>query len=127
MSEEPLYIRPASVTTADPVDDSLYVLDPYQDEALPSSRVPNLAHAVLFVSLTGLLLLLSQLLALSMAHGTHVSAVTLLQPKWELASMAATYVVALASSFLIFPLFWKRGFLRGSIGTETRRHGLRCG
>ena len=113
MSEEPLYIRPAADVSADPADEPLYVADPYWDEALPSSRVPNLGHAILFVSFTGLLLFLSQLVALSLAHGAHASPLTLLLPKWELASMAATYILALASAFLIFPLFWERGFLAG--------------
>ncbi len=113
MSEEPLYIRPAADVSADPADEPLYVADPYWDEALPSSRVPNLGHAILFVSFTGLLLFLSQLVALRLAHGAHASPLTLLLPKWELASMAVTYILALASAFLIFPLFWERGFLAG--------------
>ena len=127
MSEDPLYIKPAPVVVADPVDEPPYVFDPYLDEALPSSRVPNLGHAILFVSFSGLLLFLSQLVALSLTHGAHKSALTLLQPKWELASMAATYVAALACGFLIFPLFWGRGFLAGLDwhGAKAARLALR--
>ena len=113
MSEEPLYIRPVHDVAADPVDLPLYVENPYLDEALPSARVPNLGHAILFVSFSGLLLFLSQLIALSLSHDVSKSAQMLVQPKRELASMAATYLVALASCFLVFPLFWQRGFLAG--------------
>ena len=117
MSEEPLYIRPTLDGSEDAFDEPLYLVappvDPYLDDTLPSSRVPHLGHAILFVSITGLLLFLSQLVALSLAHGAHTSALTLLQPKWELASMAATYVLALGACFLVFPLFWERGFLAG--------------
>lgn len=86
------------------------------DPSLPSSRVPNLGHAILFVSFAGLLLFLTQLVAISTAHTAHdanASAQILSQPKRQLASMAVTYLVTLGSSFLIFPLFWRRSFLSG--------------
>jgi membrane protease YdiL (CAAX protease family) len=109
MTDEPLYIRPV----ADASDEALYRDAPYLDGGLPSARVPNLGHAVLFVSFSGLLLLLSQLVALSLSHDAQKTAQVLMEPKRELASMAATYIVALASCFLVFPLFWGRGLLAG--------------
>jgi len=109
MSEEPLYTRPI----VDASDDALYRDAACVEETLPSARVPNLGHAVLFVSFSGLLLLLSQLVALSLSHDAHKTAQVLIEPKRELASMAATYVLALASCFLVFPLLWGRGLLAG--------------
>jgi len=108
MSEEPLYTGPI----VDASDDALY-RDAACVEMLPSARVPNLGHAVLFVSFSGLLLLLSQLVALSLSHDAHKTAQVLIEPKRELASMAVTYVLALASCFLVFPLLWGRGLLAG--------------
>jgi membrane protease YdiL (CAAX protease family) len=111
MSEEPLY--PSSVVDA---SDPVYRDDAYLDETLPSARVPHLGHAVLFVSFAGLLLFLTQLVAVSLArasHGADASAQILIQPKWELASMAATYIAALGACFLVFPLLWERAFLDG--------------
>jgi len=124
MSEEPLYLSPAPATDADPAAEPLYILDQYLDEALPSARVPNLGHAILFVSFSGLLLLLSQLVSLSLVHDVHKGAQMLVQPKRELASMAATYVLALASCFLVFPLFWRRGFLAGIDWHGAKAAGL---
>ena len=89
---------------------------PSFEEWLPSSRVPNPGHAILFVSFAGLLLFLSQLIVISFAHTSHdphASAEVLLQPKRQLASMAVTYLVTLGACFLVFPLFWQRTFLQG--------------
>jgi membrane protease YdiL (CAAX protease family) len=86
------------------------------DDSLPSSRVPNPGHAVLFVSFAGLLLFLTQLVVISLAHTTHdahASAEVLLQPKRQLASMAVTYLVTLGACFLVFPLFWQGSFPEG--------------
>jgi uncharacterized protein len=85
-------------------------------EGLPSSRVPHLGHALLFVSFAGMLLFLAQLIGLSLGHatpGVHASAKVLMNPKLQLAMQASTYILALASCFLVFPLFWERGFLAG--------------
>lgn len=112
MSEELLYVRPV----ADMGDDALERDRSFVDGKHPSARVPHIGHAVLFVSFVGLLLLLSQLVLLSLlqrSHGAHFSAQAMLQPKWELASMSATYVLGLAVCFLVFPLLWNRGFLAG--------------
>ena len=134
MSEEPLYLSPTVNAVEDPTEfrsggGPLYEA-PYGGGQLPSSRVPHLGHAILFVSFSGLLLFLSQRVALSLvrsSQGVHATAQVLLQPKWELASMAATYVVALGACFLVFPLFWGRGFLAGIDwqGAKAARLALR--
>jgi membrane protease YdiL (CAAX protease family) len=83
---------------------------------MPSSRLPNMGHAILFASFAGLLLFLSQLVLISTAHTAHdanASAQVLMQPKRQLASMAVTYLAALGACFLVFPLFWQRSFLDG--------------
>lgn len=87
---------------------------PYEHR--PSSRLPHLGHAVLFLCFTGLLLFLSQQIAISVthtAHDAHAAAKALVQPKRQLAAMAVTYLGALASAWLVFPLFWERGLLAG--------------
>ena len=120
MSDEPLYLSRTAQAVEDaseaPFDDGHDYEAPSGNGPLPSSRVPHLGHAILFVSFSGLLLFLSQLVAMSLvrtSHGAHASAQVMLPPKWELASMAATYVVALGACFLVFPLFWGRAFLAG--------------
>jgi membrane protease YdiL (CAAX protease family) len=85
-------------------------------ESLPSSRVPHLGHALLFVSFAGMLLFLAQLVGLSLGHatpGAHESARVLMHPKLQLAMQSSTYILSLASCFLVFPMFWERGFLAG--------------
>jgi membrane protease YdiL (CAAX protease family) len=77
-------------------------------------RVPNLAHALLFVAFTGTLLLTLQLL-LSALHRTpvthHSGIITIQHPILQLALVAATYVTTIAAAWLIFPLLWHRSFL----------------
>ena len=106
MSDELLYPHPARVEVErEPVAIS--------GELLASSRVPNLGHAILFVSFAGLLLLLTQLILSSMGHVSGAPAHSQIQPKRQLATMAITYVATLATCFLAFPLFWDRDFLSG--------------
>ena len=129
MSEE-LSIKPVVEASDGTEDGALYRDAIYGDEPLPSARVPHLGHAILFVSFTGLLLLLSQLIVLSLArgtHGAHAGAQGLMSPKLQLGAMAATYVAALATGFLVFPLFWGRDFLAGLEwqGAKAARLGLR--
>ncbi len=122
MSDDPLYLE------SPPAEDELLGLSPAR--TLARSRVPHLGHALLFVSFAGLLLFLSQLILISTAkttHDLHASAQMLLQPKRQLASMAITYVLTLASCFLVFPIFWGRGFLAGIDwdGSKALRLGIR--
>jgi membrane protease YdiL (CAAX protease family) len=116
MSDELLYSHSATVEV-EPESISSY------DEMLPSSRVPHIGHAVVFVLFAGLLLLLTQLIFSSVAQ-TSVDAVKAqVHPKDQLATMAITYIATLASCFLIFPLFWDRNFLSGV--QWHGRHALR--
>jgi membrane protease YdiL (CAAX protease family) len=81
----------------------------------PSSRLPHLGHALLFLALTLLLLFLAELILSTLSSpALKTTAVTQgIQPKRQLAAQAAVYIAALGSSFLIFPLLWGRGFLAG--------------
>jgi len=79
-------------------------------------RVPNLAHALLFVAFTGTLLLTLQLLlsALGKTPATLSSgAITLQHPILQLAIMAATYLTTIIAAWLFFPHLWHRPFLEG--------------
>jgi membrane protease YdiL (CAAX protease family) len=89
-------------------------LDP-DDHALPSARVPHIGHALLFISIAGLLLLVSQAVVLvpKMPHGSTVDTLTKLHPKLLLGTEAGTYLLTLAIAWFVFPLFWTRSFLAG--------------
>jgi hypothetical protein len=79
-------------------------------------RIPNLGHALLFVSFAGLLLFLFELVLLvrGIAPATkHAGVVTVPHPRLQLAVEAAAYLVTLLASWLFFPLLWKRSFLDG--------------
>ncbi|HEV2618558.1 MAG TPA: CPBP family glutamic-type intramembrane protease, partial [Acidobacteriaceae bacterium] len=79
-------------------------------------RIPNLAHALLFLAFAGTLLITSHLLAslLGNAHATlHSGTLTLQHPALQLAIMAAIYTVTIAAAWLFFPLLWHRPFLQG--------------
>lgn len=122
MSDDPLYLE-----TLPP---EVELLPLSADGTLSSSRVPHFGHALLFVSFAGLLLFLSQLILISLHKTTHdvqASAQLLMQPKRQLASMAVTYILTLASCFLAFPIFWGRGFLAGIDwdGAKALRLGIR--
>jgi membrane protease YdiL (CAAX protease family) len=78
-------------------------------------RIPHLGHAILFLSIAGLLLLLTQLLMLGVSHPPHAAAAAAnnISPKLLVASEAATYLATLAISWFLFPLLWKRSFPTG--------------
>jgi membrane protease YdiL (CAAX protease family) len=99
------------------------------DSMLPSSRVPTIGHALLFFSIAGVLLLLSQaiLLVPKMPHGATVDTLTRLHPKLLLATEAGTYILTLAIAWFVFPLFWARSFLSGLDwnGSVALRHIFR--
>ncbi len=82
---------------------------------LPSSRVPHFGHALLFVAIAGLLLLLSQgvLLLPKVKVGGTIQSLAAEHPRLVLATEAGTYLAALAISWLVFPLLWRRSFPAG--------------
>jgi len=116
MSEEPISIRVEVAAEATPIvdvsDDALFRDGQYPEGLLPSSRVPHMGHAAMFLSFAGLMLLLSQLAVLALSHAA-ATAAGVVHPKRQLAAMAVTYLVTLGACFLVFPLFWERGFLAG--------------
>jgi membrane protease YdiL (CAAX protease family) len=87
-----------------------------EEREAPLRRVPHIGHALLFVSFTGVLLILLELVlaALGRSTGTeHGGVARLLHPKMQLATMAATYLSSLLAAWFFFPLLWQRGFLDG--------------
>jgi len=82
----------------------------------PPRRVPNLGHALLFVSFTGLMLVLFEL-GLFMIGKSPAAArggvVTLQHPKLQIAALGATYLASLGAAWLFYPLVWRRAFLDG--------------
>ena len=90
----------------------------YDGPAAPPTprRVPNLGHALLFVSFAGLLLLVLQVVLLVMGEApaaAHAGVITVPHPRLQLAVEAAAYLVTLLASWRFFPLLWKRSFLDG--------------
>ncbi|HEX9198383.1 MAG TPA: CPBP family intramembrane glutamic endopeptidase [Acidobacteriaceae bacterium] len=86
------------------------------DPARPPRRIPNLAHALLFVSFAGLLLILIQVvfLALGILPTTiHAGAITVQHPKLQIAMQTATYLTTLLVAWIFYPLVWKRAFVDG--------------
>lgn len=78
----------------------------------PPTRVPHLGHAILFLTITGAFLLLTQLIALGLSrHAANQS--TSISPRLLLFAEAFTYLATLALSWLLFPLFWQRPFAAG--------------
>jgi membrane protease YdiL (CAAX protease family) len=86
-------------------------------EAPPAPRrIPNFGHALLFVSFTGLLLLVF-LVILDLMGKTpaipHGGTLTVPHPLLQIAMMSTIYLIALLVAWLIFPLLWHRPFLDG--------------
>jgi membrane protease YdiL (CAAX protease family) len=82
----------------------------------PTRRIPNLGHALAFVSFTGALLIFLELMlaAMGMAPGTVKNGVIVLpHPKLQIATLIATYLTTLAAASLIFPHLWQRSFIDG--------------
>jgi membrane protease YdiL (CAAX protease family) len=71
---------------------------------------------LLFVSLTALLLIVTQLTLLGFSHPVtdpHKTATAALHPKLIVAAEAITYIATLLISFFFFPLLWQRSFGNG--------------
>lgn len=78
-------------------------------------RIPNLGHALLFLAIAGVSLLVLQLVLLIGRHptGVHGTAAAMAHPKLLLASMAGAYLLTVVLSALIFPTLWRRSFKSG--------------
>ena len=79
----------------------------------PPTRIPNLGHALLFLSLAGTLLILTQLIFLPLTHTPLSAPKSAIPPKLLIASEAVTYLATIVISWFLFPLFWKRPFPDG--------------
>jgi membrane protease YdiL (CAAX protease family) len=129
-SEEPAVTVPVPVfrSPVSPEDQTLFFPNaectPPPD---PPVRIPHLGHALLFLAIAGVLLLITQVLLLALAHPSAVSAKTPFSPKFLVGSEAFSYIITLAVSWLIFPLFWKRPFAVGIQANldAARRNALR--
>ena len=82
------------------------------DAATPT-RIPNLGHALLFLAIAGLLLILTQLAFLPLTHTPLAASKDAIPPKLLIASEAVTYLATIAVSWFVFPLLWKRPFAEG--------------
>jgi hypothetical protein len=127
-SEEPAVTVPVFRPPVSPEDQTLFF--PHAQGTPPPDppvRIPHLGHALLFLAIAGVILLITQLLLLGFAHPVVPAAKTSFSPKALVGSEAFSYFVTLALSWLIFPLFWKRPF---SVGIQAnldaaRRNALR--
>jgi uncharacterized protein len=93
-------------------------MDNTPNDAPPEAphRIPHLGHALLFLAIAGLLLLLTQLLLVGFTHAPTIGgkiAASAVSPKLLVASETFTYLTTLAISWLLFPILWRRSFLNG--------------
>ena len=87
-----------------------------QEHEVPLRRIPHLGHALVFVSFTGVLLILLELVlaALGRSPGVmHGGVATVLHPKLQIALMATTYLTTLLAAWFFYPQVWQRRFLDG--------------
>lgn len=109
-------------------DVELSRMDPSGDQQLEEEtrrRIPNVAHALLFVAITALLLILFQLVLLLPGHTVtrgKNGGMMIVSPKRLLTSEAATYLLTLLISSWLFAKLWRRDFLTG---IEWRWHEAR--
>lgn len=82
---------------------------------LPSSRVPHIGHALIFLAMTGFLLVATQgvLVLPNLPHNASPIVAGQEHPKLLLGAEALTYVLTLLISWFLFPLMWKRSFGAG--------------
>jgi hypothetical protein len=127
-SEEPAVTVPVFRPPVSPEDQTLFFPNAQgTPPPEPPVRIPHLGHALLFLAIAGVILLITQLLLLGFAHPVVPAAKTSFSPKALVGSEAFSYLVTLALSWLIFPFFWKRPF---SVGIQAnldaaRRNALR--
>jgi uncharacterized protein len=101
----------------------------------PSARIPHLGHALLFLAIAAVLLLLSQLILLGITHTlpkiaalpTSHSTADAIPSKLLIAAEAISYIATLVVSWIIFPFFWHKPFAAGLQlnGAAATRNALR--
>jgi len=87
-----------------------------QDREAPLRRIPHLGHALVFVSFTGLLLVLLELVLLALGGEQRVvrgGVAAVLHPKMQIALLATTYLATLLAAWFFYPQLWQRTFLDG--------------
>jgi hypothetical protein len=88
-----------------------------QPEAVAPARIPHLGHLCLLVALTLLGLLCATLLLMMASHfhflGDFSAKQATTNIRYMLGEEAAIYLVTLALSLLVFPLFWEKSFFAG--------------
>lgn len=87
-----------------------------QEHEAPLRRIPHLGHALVFVSFTGVLLVLLAFVLAMLGRSpgaVHGGVATLLHPKMQLAMMATTYLATLLAAWFFYPAVWHRTFLDG--------------
>jgi membrane protease YdiL (CAAX protease family) len=98
-------------------EDSQNSRDPeVQDARAPDRRIPNFGHAALFISFAGLMLCLFELLTYALGKfpvAVQGGATTVLHPKLQIATLAATYFVSLLAAWFVYPRLWQRTLLDG--------------
>jgi uncharacterized protein len=112
---------PTIPTVRDILPDGEAILGPPMDNTPNDApedaphRIPHLGHAFLFLAITGLLLLLTQLFLLGYSHPpvAHSTISPNVSPKLLVASETFTYLVTLTLSWFLFPLLWRRSFPDG--------------
>jgi uncharacterized protein len=118
-SQQDAPTAPKIPTVRDILPDGEAILQPPMDNTPNEGpgdaphRIPNLGHALLFLAIAGLLLLLTQLVLLGVSHPIPAPAHLNISPKLLVGSEALTYLVTLAISWFLFPLLWKRSFPDG--------------
>ena len=116
-SEEPSVTVPVFRPPVSPEDQTLFF--PHAEGTPPPEppvRIPHLGHAALFLAITGVFLLLTQLLFLGLLHPPTISgkiSAPSVSPKLLVGSEALSYIATLALAWFTFPLLWKRTFAEG--------------
>lgn len=97
---------------------------PNQAPPEASPRIPHLGHALLFVAVALLLLILAQSIALLLGHQATPAQIS---PRLLLGSETIAYLLTLGASFFIFPPLWQRPFFLGLRwnGDAARRNAVR--
>jgi hypothetical protein len=127
-SEEPAVTVPVFRPPVSPEDQTLFFPNaegtPPPD---PPVRIPHLGHALLFLAIAGVFLLLTQLVSLGIIHAPAAAAKYAVSPKLLVGSEAVSYLATLIFSWFLFPFLWKRSFAEGIHANPdaARRNALR--
>jgi membrane protease YdiL (CAAX protease family) len=130
-SEEPAVAVPVFRPPVSPEDQTIFFPNaegtPPPD---PPTRIPHLGHAALFLAITGVFLLLTQLVLLGLIHPAIIggkAAAGSVSPKLLVGSEALAYIGTLIISWFTFPFLWRRSFADGiqANPSAARRNALR--